>query len=92
MVDSVRSALQDGASSLRDELRLSLDFYGAQEASVPVSKVILCGPGSAIPGLPEQIEGSLSVRLRSACPRALSGLDAGAAARLTLSYGLALES
>ena len=37
-----------------DELRLSLDFYGAQEAAVPVERIVLCGPGSAIPGLAER--------------------------------------
>ena len=36
---------------LIDELRLSLDYYGAQEGAVPVARVVLCGPGSAIPGL-----------------------------------------
>ncbi len=42
-----RRAIEEGASPLLDELRTSLDFYGAQEGAVPIEKVVLCGPGSA---------------------------------------------
>ncbi len=49
IVGETRGALEAGASSLRDELRLSLDFYGAQEGAVPVDRVVLCGPGSDLP-------------------------------------------
>ena len=86
-----RSALESGASSLLDELRLSLDFYGAQEASVPVERVVLCGPGSAISGLPERMEPVLNLPIAIGKPEPLSALDPASAARLTLSYGLALE-
>ena len=92
IVAAVRAALESGASAVRDELRLSLDFYGAQEGSVPIERVVLCGPGSAIPGLAERIESSLSPaaqRLPPLGPRRRSSADD--AARLTLSYGLALE-
>jgi type IV pilus assembly protein PilM len=91
VVSAVRSALENGASAVRDELRLSLDFYGAQEGSVPVGRVVLCGPGSAIPGFAEKIESSLSLPLSVCRPPALAELGAEDAARLTLSYGLALD-
>jgi type IV pilus assembly protein PilM len=91
IVSAVRSALESGASAVRDELRLSLDFYGAQEGAVPVGRVVLCGPGSAIPGFAERIESSLSLPLSVCRPAALSALDVDDAARLTLSYGLALD-
>jgi type IV pilus assembly protein PilM len=92
VVSSARSALEVGASSLEDELRLSLEFYGTQEGAVPVERVVLSGPGSAIPGLPERIEASLGLPFEIGRPMALSGLDTPSAARLTLSYGLALDS
>jgi len=92
MIDRARAALQDGASTLLDELRLSLDFYGAQETAVPVERVVLCGPGSAVAGLPAWMEANLELPISVGRPQALAGLDAASAARLTLPYGLALES
>lgn len=91
LVAQVRRALERGATSLLDELRLSIDFYGAQEAAVPIEQVVLCGPGSAIPGLAEHMSPSLGLPVRVGVPYALSGFDAASAARLTLPYGLALE-
>jgi type IV pilus assembly protein PilM len=91
VVARTRSALEHGAGSLVDELRMSLDFYGAQEGAVPVEKIVLCGPGSAIPGLGEQMEPSVGVPISVGRPRALDGYDAAAAARLTLPLGLALD-
>jgi type IV pilus assembly protein PilM len=91
VVGKARAALEKGASSLLDELRLSLDFYGAQEAAVPVARIVLCGPGSVIPGLAERMEPVLGLPISVAHPTALGGLDAASAARLTLPYGLALD-
>jgi type IV pilus assembly protein PilM len=87
-----RSALEEGVSTLLDEMRLSLDYYGAQEGAIPVGRIVLAGPGSAIPGLLQRMQDGLAPEVGVARPQALSGLDAGAAARLTLSYGLALEA
>ncbi len=91
-VASARRALEDGVASLLDELRLSLDYYGAQEAALPVERIVLGGAGSAIAGLSQRMEESLGRPIRVARPPALVGLGEEAAARLTLSYGLALES
>lgn len=91
MVSRVRTALESGASALLDEMRLSLDYYSAQEGAVPVERIALSGPGSIISGLAEWMEPALGLPIETRLPAALSGLDAGAAARLTLSYGLALE-
>jgi len=91
MIEKTRKAMESGASSLVDELRLSLDFYGAQEGTVPVERIVLCGPGSAIPGLAEHMEAVLGRPFAVGRPEALSSLDATSAAHLTLSYGLALE-
>jgi len=91
IVAAARSTLELGASSLLDEIRLSLDFYGAQEGAVPVDRVVLCGPGSVIGGLAEEMQSVLGIPIEVGRPEALSGLDQAQAARLTLSYGLALE-
>jgi type IV pilus assembly protein PilM len=91
IVSAAREALNEGASKLVDELRLSLDYYGTQDGTVAVSNVIACGPGTTIPGLVEQLQAAVGYPFAIGRPAALSGLDDAAAARLTLSYGLALE-
>jgi len=92
IVLAARQALEEGISGLVDELRLSLDYYGAQESAVPVSRVVLAGPGSAIEGLGERMQAGLGLPISVARPAALGAYDDGAAARLTLPYGIALES
>lgn len=90
-VAEVRRTLNDGVASLVDELRLSLDYYGAQEGAVPVERIVLCGPGSAIVGMPAQMEARLGLPISAARPAALGGFEESAAARLTVPFGLALE-
>jgi type IV pilus assembly protein PilM len=91
-IAATRQVLEDGVSALVDELRLSLDYYGAQESAVPVGRVVLSGQGSAIPGLAERLQEGLGLAISVARPGALSEYDEATAARLTLPYGLALES
>ena len=91
IVGAAREVLQDGVAKLVDELRLSLDYYGAQESARAIEEVVVCGPGSVIPGLPAQIQAQLGYALRVGNPPALSSLDAASSARLTVPYGLALE-
>lgn len=90
-VVKTRSALEAGATALLDELRLSLDFYAAQESAVKVERVVLCGPGSVVPGLAARMEPGLGLPIQISQPEALSDLDPATAARLTLPFGLALE-
>jgi type IV pilus assembly protein PilM len=90
-VAAARGALAEGVGKLADELRLSLEFYAAQEGAVAVEGVVVCGPGTTIPGLVERLQRELGHRFEIGRPRALVHLDDAAAARLTLSYGLALE-
>jgi type IV pilus assembly protein PilM len=91
IVAEARRALEEGVSGLTDELRLSLDYYGAQEGALRVERVVLCGPGSAFPGLASRLEAGLGLSVAPVRPPGLSGFDERAAARLTLPYGLALE-
>ncbi|HEU4907193.1 MAG TPA: type IV pilus assembly protein PilM [Solirubrobacterales bacterium] len=88
---AARRALEEGVTALIDELRLSLDYYGAQEAVVPVERIVLCGPGSAISGLATRMEAGLGLPISVARPPALDALDEASAARLTVPFGLALE-
>jgi type IV pilus assembly protein PilM len=88
---AARRVLEEDVPGLVDELRLSLDYYAAQESAVPVGRIVLCGPGSAIPGLAQRMEAGIGLSMGAAWPPALAGYGADAA-RLTLPYGLALES
>jgi type IV pilus assembly protein PilM len=90
-VAEARRTLEEGVGSLVDELRLSLDYYGAQEAAPPVERIVLCGPGSAIVGLPVRMEASIGIPIAVSRPPALNGFDEAAAARLTVPFGLALD-
>lgn len=91
IVVSAREVLVAAVDKLVDELRMSLSYYGSQAHSHEVVKVVVCGPGTAIPGLPEAMQASVGYPFEIGRPAALGGLDDATAARLTLSYGLALE-
>jgi type IV pilus assembly protein PilM len=91
VVGEARAALEAGIAALIDDLRLSLDYYGAQEGAVPIERVAVCGPGGSIAGCAARMEAGLGLPVTSVRPQALSGFDESTAARLTLPYGLALE-
>ena len=91
VVADARRVLELGLTGLVDELRLSLDYYAAQESAVPVGRIVLCGPGSAIGGLAARMEEGLGLPIGVARPAALAEYDEQVAARLTLPYGLALD-
>lgn len=90
-IAEARRLLEEGVTGLIDELRLSLDYYGAQEGALPVERIVLCGPGGAIPGLVARMEAALGLPIATERPSVLAGLDDVTAARLTLPLGLALE-
>src|SRR4051794_34229437 len=90
-VAAARRAIEEGAASLVDELRLSLDYYRALESAVPVSRIVLCGTGSAIRGLAPAMEAQVGLPISAPRPAALGGLDDLTAARLVLPMGLGLE-
>jgi type IV pilus assembly protein PilM len=92
LVARSRAVLEEGVGSVVDELRMSLDYYGAQEGAVPAGRIVLCGPGSAIPGLVDVMKSRIDLPILAALPPAFAGYDEKVAARLTLAYGLALEN
>lgn len=87
---AAREELERGAGKLSDELRMSMEFYGAQEGVTPVERVVVCGTGSTIPGLANRIRNDLGLEISQETPKELSHLNPEDAARLTVSYGLAL--
>jgi type IV pilus assembly protein PilM len=91
-VAAARRANEEGVATLVDELRLSLDYYRALESAVPVSKIVLCGSGSAIRGLAPAMEAQVGLPISAPRPPALGELDDLTAARLVLPMGLGLES
>jgi len=91
-VAAARRALEEGVASLVDELRLSLDYYRALESAVPVSSIVFCGVGSAIPGLAAAMEEQVGLPISAPRPAPLAGGDDAVAARLVLPLGLGLES
>jgi type IV pilus assembly protein PilM len=88
---AARGVLEANLSRLADELRLSLDYYGAQEGATPVGEIIICGWGSAIPGLAEALGVHLAREVAVRRPDALHAMADPDAARLIVPYGLALE-
>ena len=58
---------------------------------MPVERVVLCGPGSAIAGLPERMHSTLGLPVEIGRPSALAGYEPALASRLTLPFGIALD-
>jgi type IV pilus assembly protein PilM len=92
VISQARLALERGASAVLDEIQLSLDFYGSQDEAVAVERVVLSGAGGAIPDLAEHMAPVLGLPVSVGTPEPLASIDAISAARLTVPYGLALES
>jgi type IV pilus assembly protein PilM len=91
IVGAARETLLDGAKRLADELRLSLQYYGAQEHALVIERVVVCGPGTTIPGLVDRLQTDLGLPFAIGGPTSLATLGEAERARLTVSYGLALE-
>jgi type IV pilus assembly protein PilM len=86
-----REVLATGTKKLGDELRRSLEYYGALEDAVRVESMVLAGSGTTIPGLVDALRRELPLPIGAITPGALTGAAGADAARLTLSYGLGLE-
>lgn len=91
-VSATREALEEGGSKLIDELRLSLEFHSGQEGAPAVERVVFCGPGTAIEGLADLLGEGVELPYAIARPAGTASLEEATAARLTVPYGLALES
>jgi type IV pilus assembly protein PilM len=93
------ATIWDGGSAefvgaLAEEIRLSMDYYTGQAAAVPVSDVVLSGPGAQRPGMAESIASLVGFPVSVAPPLGRLGaasLSMGEdPARYTVAAGLAL--
>src|SRR3954452_9387997 len=81
-------------SALAEEIRLSMDYYMGQPDARAITEVLLSGPGSQRPGLPDQVAGLVGLPATAAQP--LGRLGAASLrmgddpARYTVAAGLAL--
>ena len=74
-VAATREALVEGAAKLVDELRLSLEFYAAQEGATPLTASSSAGPGRRSPASPSASSATSASASRSAA-RARSRISA----------------
>jgi type IV pilus assembly protein PilM len=93
IVTEARTVLADGARSVADDVRNTLDFQRSQDAGLQVSRAILTGAAVSIPGFVEQVSTDLGIpvearAVREAHPGAAGEVDPGA---LTIAAGLAVE-
>jgi type IV pilus assembly protein PilM len=88
---AARTALEVNLGRLADELRISMDYYGAQEGAAPVGEIVIAGWGSAIPGLADGLGAQLAREVTVRRPEALFSMPDADAARMTVPFGLGLE-
>lgn len=98
-VDVVRIArdeIEAAVDSLGNDVSAAIDFHSAQESAAHVTRVLISGPGAAIPGVAPQLQQRLAMPVDVPAP--LGALDASSIGgaglderRLTLAAGLALE-
>ena len=81
-------------SALAEEVRLSMDYYQGQPDARQITEILLSGPGSQRPGLPDQVAGLVGLPVSAAPP--LGRLGAASLrmgddpSRYTVAAGLAL--
>jgi type IV pilus assembly protein PilM len=88
IVEHTRQILLDGVRRIASEVRSSLDFHRMQEDAGTVSRAVMTGPASAIPGFDVALASELGIPVEQGLvDGAPSGMDAG---RVTVAAGLAL--
>jgi type IV pilus assembly protein PilM len=88
IVEHTRQILLDGVRRIASEVRSSLDFHRMQEDAGTVSRAVMTGPASAIPGFDVALSSELGIPVEQGLvDGAPAGIDAG---RVTVAAGLAL--
>ena len=88
IVEHTRQILLDGVRRIASEVRSSLDFHRMQEDAGTVSRAVMTGPASAIPGFDVALASELGIPVEQGhVDGAPAGIDAG---RVTVAAGLAL--
>jgi type IV pilus assembly protein PilM len=89
IINDARIVLTDGARRVATDVRASLDFHHTQNAGLPmVERVLLTGPAIGVPGFADLLERELGLPVES---RVMPGAADGAAARVSIAAGLAVE-
>jgi Tfp pilus assembly PilM family ATPase len=96
IVTAARQELADAAERVSNDVTAAIDFHSVQDSTARVSRILLAGPGSSIPGIAETV--SQRTGLPVEVPAPLGALDDSSLAgsgiderRLTLAAGLATE-
>jgi type IV pilus assembly protein PilM len=92
LIAATRTTLDEGVHQLADTIRNSLNFYRMQDNAETVSRALLTGPATLIPGFADKLAEQLNLPVEIAvvaADEALEGdIDPG---RLTVAAGLAVE-
>ena len=90
VVAATRAALEEGVHQLADTVRNSLNFYRMQQNSETVSRAVLTGPATQIPGFAAAFATALGMPVDAGVVGHADGtVDAS---RLAIAAGLAVES
>ena len=89
--DAARSILEQGAGTLGDDLRTSIEFFTSQWTGT-VGEVVLTGTALAVPGFTENVEKRVGLTVSAGdvegSPEALGGLEPW---RVAVAAGLSVE-
>jgi type IV pilus assembly protein PilM len=87
IVENARRVLLDGVRRIAADVRSSLDFHRMQDEAAAVSRAVLTGPATAIPGFSAALASELGMPVEEGLIDAPAGLDPG---RVTVAAGLAV--
>lgn len=89
IVSEARRVLLDGVRRIAADVRNSLDFHAAQGHDTSVSRAVMTGPASAVPGFAAALAGELAMPVETGTVDGIpDGMDAGS---ITVAAGLAIE-
>lgn len=96
IIQATREALAAAVDQLSSDITAAIDFHSVQDSMARVTRILVSGPGSSIPGLGEMIAQRTGLMVETPAP--LGALDSESIAgsgiderRLTLAAGLAME-
>ena len=89
IVEHTRQVLLDGVRRIAAEVRSSLDFHRMNDDAASVTRAVMTGPATAIPGFDVALASELGMPVEEGTvDGAPAGLEAG---RVTIAAGLAVE-
>ena len=87
IVENARRVLLDGVRRIAADVRSSLDFHRMQDEAAAVSRAIVTGPATVIPGFSTALASELGMPVEDGAVDAPAGLEPG---RVTVAAGLAI--